>query len=132
LRSSVMAKINVFSAENPGRIDVSRAVGSEVTAMYIYDLTPGRSSSPYHYEYEEEWLLVVDGTIVVRVPDGERVLERGDLVCFPAGPAGAHKLMNRGESTARVMMFSSARVPAVSCTPTATRSLCGPATKPTS
>jgi uncharacterized cupin superfamily protein len=112
-----MAKINVFSAENPGRIDVSRAVGSEVTAMYIYDLAPGRSSSPYHYEYEEEWLLVVDGTIVVRVPDGERVLERGDLVCFPAGPAGAHKLMNRGESTARVMMFSSARVPAVSVYP---------------
>jgi uncharacterized cupin superfamily protein len=112
-----VAKLNVFSAENPGRIDVSRAVGSEVTAMYIYDLAPGRSSSPYHYEYEEEWLLVVDGTIVVRVPDGERVLERGDLVCFPAGPAGAHKLMNRGESTARVMMFSSARVPAVSVYP---------------
>jgi uncharacterized cupin superfamily protein len=112
-----MAKINVFSAENPGRIDVSRAVGSEVTAMYIYDLTPGRSSSPYHYEYEEEWLLVVDGTIVVRVPDGERVLERGDLVCFPAGPAGAHKLMNRGESKARLMMFSNDRAPAVTVYP---------------
>jgi uncharacterized cupin superfamily protein len=112
-----MAKINVFTAENPGRIDVSRAVGSGATAMYIYDLSPGRSSSPYHYEYEEEWLLVLDGTIVVRVPDGEQVLDRGDLVCFPAGPAGAHKLMNRGESTARVMLFSSARVPAVSVYP---------------
>jgi uncharacterized cupin superfamily protein len=33
------------------------------------DLEPGRSSSPYHYEYEEEWLLVVDGTVVVRAPD---------------------------------------------------------------
>jgi uncharacterized cupin superfamily protein len=112
-----VAKINVFSTEINGRIDVSQAVGSRATAMYIYDVPPGGSSSPYHYEYEEEWLLVVDGTIVVRVPDGERVLERGDLVCFPAGPAGAHKLMNRGESTARVMMFSSARVPAVSVYP---------------
>ena len=80
-----MAKINVLSAENPGRIDVGRAVGSEATAMYIYDLVPGQSSSPYHYEYEEEWLLVLDGTIVVRVPDGEQTLESGDLVCFPAG-----------------------------------------------
>jgi uncharacterized cupin superfamily protein len=112
-----IAKINVLSAENPGRIDVSRAVGSKATLIYIYDLSPGRSSSPYHYEYDEEWLLVLDGTIVVRVPDGEESLVRGDLVCFPAGPAGAHKLMNRGESTARVIMFSSAQEPAVSVYP---------------
>jgi len=112
-----MEKINVFGAENLGRIDVSQAVGSQALAMYVYDLQPGRSSSPYHYEYEEEWLLVLDGTIVVRVPEGEETLDRGDLVCFPAGPAGAHKIMNRGESTARVMMFSSARVPAVSVYP---------------
>jgi uncharacterized cupin superfamily protein len=113
-----MAKINVFSAENPdGRIDVSRAVGSEATAMYVYDIGPGRSSSPYHYEYEEEWLLVLEGAVVVRVPDGELTMDRGDIVCFPAGAAGAHKVMNRGESPARVMMFSSARQPAVSVYP---------------
>jgi uncharacterized cupin superfamily protein len=113
-----MAPVNVFTAENrDGRIDVSRAVGSAGTAMYIYDLAAGQSSCPYHYEYEEEWLLVIDGAIVVRTPDGELALARGDLVCFPAGPAGAHKIMNRGESPARVMMFSSTRVPAVSVYP---------------
>ena len=111
-----MAKVNVFSKVD-GRIDVSRAVGSDATAMFIYEVEPGRSSCPYHYEYEEEWLLVLDGTLAVRVPDGELALERGDLVCFPAGPAGAHKIMNRGESTARMMLFSSARVPAVSVYP---------------
>jgi uncharacterized cupin superfamily protein len=112
-----MEKINVLSAENPGRIDVSQVVGSEATAMYVYDIEPGRSSCPYHYEYEEEWLLVLDGTIVLRAPDGEQTLERGDIVCFPAGPDGAHKLMNRSGSPARMMMFSSARVPAVSVYP---------------
>ena len=91
-----MDAVNIFSADNPeGRIDVARALGSAATAMYVYDLAPGESSSPYHYEYAEEWLLVVDGTIVVRTPDGERTLERGDLVRFPSGPAGAHKAMNR-------------------------------------
>jgi len=112
-----MAKVNVFSAVNEGRIDVSSTVGSKTTAMYIYDLEPGRSSCPYHYEYEEEWLLVLEGTIVLRAPDGEQTLERGDLVCFPAGPAGAHKLMNRGESSARIMLFSNLRVPAVTVYP---------------
>jgi uncharacterized cupin superfamily protein len=122
-----VASVNVFTAENrEGRVDVSRAVGSESTLMYIYDLAPGQSSCPYHYEYEEEWLLVVDGAIVVRAPDGERALERGDLVCFPAGPTGAHKLMNRSESPARVLMFSSSRSPAVSVYPDSDKILVAP------
>jgi uncharacterized cupin superfamily protein len=112
-----MRKLNVFSAGGAGRIDVSQAVGSTATAMYIYDLAAGSSSCPYHYEYEEEWLLVLDGTIAVRGPDGEETLERGDVVCFPAGAAGAHKVMNRSESTARMMMFSREGAPAVSVYP---------------
>ena len=113
-----MAAINVFTAPNPdGRIDVAHALGSARTAMFVYDVDPGEGSSPYHYEYEEEWLLVVNGTIVLRTPDGERTLERGDLVRFPPGPSGAHKLMNRSESPARTLMFSRARVPAVSVYP---------------
>jgi uncharacterized cupin superfamily protein len=85
--------------------------------MYIYDIAPGASSSPYHYEYAEEWLLVVDGTVIVRTPDGELTLDRGDVVRFPAGPAGAHKVMNRGDSPARTLLFSTSRVPAVSVYP---------------
>ena len=113
-----MAAINIFSAENlEGRIDVGRALGSAETAMYIYDLSPGQSACPYHYEYEEEWLLVVDGCVELRTPDGERSLERGDFVCFAPGPAGAHKVMNRSDSSARTLMFSTARVPAVSVYP---------------
>ena len=113
-----MDSVNLSSAENlEGRIDVARAVGSTETQMFIYDLEPGQSSSPYHYEYAEEWLLVVDGTLVLRAPDGEHVLERGDLVHFPPGPAGAHKVMNRSEAPARTLMFSSSRAPAVSVYP---------------
>src|SRR5205823_4185573 len=72
---------------------------------------------PLPLRVREEWLLVVDGTVVVRAPDGEHTLKRGDLVCFPPGPAGAHKLMNRSASPARTLMFSSSRVPAVSVYP---------------
>ena len=112
-----MNSINIFSAENPGRIDVGKATGSTETLMFIYDLAPGASSSPYHYEYDEEWLLVVDGTIVVRTPDGEHTLERGEIVRFPPGPAGAHKVMNRSDAPARTLLFSHARGLAVSVYP---------------
>jgi uncharacterized cupin superfamily protein len=113
-----VAGINLFDMEIPdGRSDVGRAAGGEATTMFVYDVLPGASSCPYHYEYEEEWLLVLDGSLVLRAPDGERTLVRGELVCFPPGPAGAHKLTNRTETTARMIMFSSARVPAVSVYP---------------
>jgi uncharacterized cupin superfamily protein len=109
-----MKAVNVFNAENvEGRIDVARALGSSTTSMYIYDLAPGQSSCPYHYEYDEEWLLVDDGTIVIRTPEGERTLKRGDLVCFAPGPAGAHKVMNPSDAPARTLMFSSTQTPAV-------------------
>ena len=85
--------------------------------MYMYDLSPGQSQCPYHYEYAEEWMLVIEGTIVLRTPDGEHNLERGALVCFPPGPAGAHKVINRSGAQARTLMFSSSRVPAVSVYP---------------
>jgi uncharacterized cupin superfamily protein len=102
-----MNSINLIKAENTGgRIDVGQATGSTEMLMFVYDLAPGQGSSPYHYEYDEEWLLVVEGTVVVRTPDGEQTFERGDLVCFPAGPAGAHKVMNRGDAPARTLLFS--------------------------
>jgi uncharacterized cupin superfamily protein len=110
--------VNVSRVDRSGgRLDVGELLGSADVKMFVYDLDPGRSSSPYHYEYEEEWLLVVEGTLVLRAPDGEHTLERGELVRFPAGPDGAHKVMNRSDAPARVLMFSSARVPAVSVYP---------------
>jgi uncharacterized cupin superfamily protein len=110
--------VNLVAAENTeGRINVAQALGSSATAMYVYDIGPGEGSCPYHYEYEEEWLLVVSGSVVVRRPDGEQTLEQGDLVRFAAGPDGAHKIMNRGSSPARTLIFSNARTPAISVYP---------------
>jgi uncharacterized cupin superfamily protein len=110
--------VNIFDAViEEGRIDVGAAAGSTESRAYVYDIAPGESSSPYHYEYVDEWLLVVAGSVVVRTPDGERPLTAGALVRFPAGPAGAHKIMNRGDSPARTMMFSNGHGPAVSVYP---------------
>jgi uncharacterized cupin superfamily protein len=53
----------------------------------------------------------------VRTPEGEHELMCGEIVCFPPGPAGAHKVTNRSETPARVVMFSSAREPAVAVYP---------------
>jgi uncharacterized cupin superfamily protein len=96
---------------------VGDTAGGESLAVKVYELPPGESVCPYHYEYEEEWLLALDGAVLLRTPEGEQELERGDLVCFPAGPSGAHKATNRGTAPVRVLMFSSAREPAVAVYP---------------
>jgi uncharacterized cupin superfamily protein len=83
----------------------------------LYEAPPGQALCPYHYEYEEEWMLVVDGAPTLRDPDGEHQLIRGDVVCFPSGPDGAHAVINRTEQPAQVMMWSSAREPAVAVYP---------------
>lgn len=103
---------NIFEDQFTGRLDLS----SDETAMYVYDLDPG-DSLPYHYEYVEEWLLVVGGDVVLRVPDGERELARGDLVRFAPGETGAHQITNRSREIARVLLFSKTTVPAVSVYP---------------
>ena len=52
----------------------------------VYELQEGQSVCPYHYEYGcEEWAIVLRGRPTLRHPDGEDVLEPGDVVCFPEG-----------------------------------------------
>jgi uncharacterized cupin superfamily protein len=96
---------------------VGEAAGGEALTVKVYEIPAGQSVCPYHYEYEEEWLAVLDGAIILRTPGGERELKRGDLICFAPGPQGAHKATNRSEINARVMMFSSAREPSVAVYP---------------
>jgi uncharacterized cupin superfamily protein len=108
-------KVNLFE-DFKGRLDIGGALGSAETAMYLYDVAPG-DSFPYHYEYVEEWLLVLIGAVAVRTPGGEHELRPGDLVRYPPGPEGAHQITNRSDTTARVLLFSKAVAPAVSVYP---------------
>jgi len=101
-----------------GLAAIGKLAGGRALAVKLFEVPPGESICPYHYEYEEEWLLLLDGSVQLRTPDGEELLGRGDVVCFPPGPAGAHKVTNRDVSgPARVMMFSSAHEPSVAVYP---------------
>lgn len=82
--------------------------GATTTGMSVYELDPGLSCWPYHFEVsEEEWLIVISGELTLRTPAGERVLRAGDVACFPAGAAGAHAVRNHGTTPVRYAMPSS-------------------------
>ena len=88
-------------------------LGADRLDAMVVEVDPGEGSEPYHYVYgREEWLLVLAGTPTLRHPRGEEDLETGDLVCFPDGPAGARRLLNRGESVVRALVLSTTGLPA--------------------
>lgn len=94
------------------------AIGASQLGASVYELPPGQSVCPYHYEYpDEEWLLVLEGRVAVRHPGGEDELGRGDVVCFPQGPEGAHKVSCLGDEPARVLMLSTKQRPGIAVYP---------------
>jgi uncharacterized cupin superfamily protein len=94
------------------------SIGASQMGASLYELPAGQSICPYHYEYpEEEWLVVLSGRVVVRHPGGEEELGAGDVVCFPPGPDGAHKVTCAGGETARVLMTSTKQTPGIAIYP---------------
>jgi uncharacterized cupin superfamily protein len=87
-------------------------IGAARMGASVYELPPGQALCPYHYESDEEWLLVLEGEVSVRHPEGTDVLGAGAVTCFPVGPDGAHKVFNAGEATVRFVMLSTRDEPA--------------------
>jgi uncharacterized cupin superfamily protein len=113
-----VARVNVLSPEFERTSDrdgyrwrsaqIGKALGAAQIGATLYELAAGERTYPYHFHNGiEEWLIVLEGTPVLRDPDGEQPLRRGDVVCFPLGPDGAHQV--RGPGT--VLIVSTGRLP---------------------
>jgi uncharacterized cupin superfamily protein len=124
-----VATFNIFDFEIPPEEDevegyiapdhrFAKEIGASMLTARLYDLPPGNSNCPYHYEYgNEEWLILLSGVLSVRTPEGDVEMGRGDVICFAEGPAGAHRITNSGEETARFLFMSTDNEPAVAVYP---------------
>jgi uncharacterized cupin superfamily protein len=124
-----MSDVNLYDveteavADRPAGYEISIArvgslIGASALGLSVYDLAPGQSAFPYHYELgREEWLLVLAGRPMLRDPDGEEELAPGDLVVFPEGEEGAHKVTNNTDEVVRIAMISNKEEPSVSFYP---------------
>lgn len=89
-------------------------VGSAELGCSLYELDSGAQAAPYHLHYaNEELLVVLDGELELRAPEGTRTVTKGAVVGFRAGPAGAHRLRNVSGATARYLLISTMRFPEV-------------------
>ncbi len=89
-------------------------LGASQLGCSLYELDPGGQAAPYHAHYgNEELLVVLDGVLELRTPAGTREVGRGEVVAFPAGPQGAHRLRNASQAPARYLLISTMRFPEV-------------------
>ncbi len=73
----------------------------------LYELDPGGQAAPYHLHHgNEELLLVLDGTLELRTPQGTRTIGPGTVAGFPKGADGAHRLRNVSDGPARYVLIS--------------------------
>ena len=95
-------------------IDVGIRLEGELLGATLHECPPDNRVWPYHLHHaNEEMLLVLEGTPTLRTPEGERMLERGEVVIFRRGGKGAHQLLNRSDSPARFLIISTMVAPEV-------------------
>jgi uncharacterized cupin superfamily protein len=96
------------------RSRIGLRAGAERLGASLFELPPGASSFPLHCHHaNEELLLVLAGRPTLRTLDGERELLTGEAVACPAGRRGAHRLDNRTDEPARVLIVSTMHAPDV-------------------
>ena len=65
----------------------------------VYEIPPMKAAYPYHFHHNnEETYYIISGEGILKTPDGERRVCAGDLLFFPTGEDGAHKLTNSSKT----------------------------------
>jgi uncharacterized cupin superfamily protein len=86
--------------------------GSEDLGATLYEIDAGGAISPYHVHHaNEELMVVLAGSPLVRTPGGPRRVPAGAVLAFPRGEGGAHAITNPGPEPARVLLVSTMRFP---------------------
>jgi uncharacterized cupin superfamily protein len=94
------------------RAMLGRQAGSERLGASLFELPPGGATFPLHFHHaNEELVLVISGRPTLTTLDGERELRAGEVVAFPAGRRGAHRLDNASDEAVRVLLVSTMHAP---------------------
>ena len=87
----------------------------DFSQVYIcfYEIEPGKAPSPKHSHcFNTESFYIISGSGTVETGDGKITIKAGDLITFPPGEAGTHKIINTSETENLVYIdFDTSLVP---------------------
>jgi uncharacterized cupin superfamily protein len=94
------------------RSRLGRQAGADKLGASLVEVPPGSSAFPLHVHYaNEEMIFVIEGSFTLKTLDGERTVNKGDVIACPAGPEGAHRLHNHGDAPAQFLVVSTMIAP---------------------
>jgi uncharacterized cupin superfamily protein len=80
---------------------LGNAAGLDQFGVNLTTLKPGASSALRHWhEYEDEFVYVLEGELVLFEDDGEAPLKAGDAAGFKANSGNGHHLVNKSDRNA--------------------------------
>lgn len=99
-------ELDALGGRSATALPVSDAAGLENLGIRVYDAAPGEQVPvAYHYhDVQEEAFYVVAGTLHVETPDGEFVVEGGEL--FLADPGFPHRAHNPADADGPVRVLA--------------------------
>ncbi len=93
---------------------VAKQAGAEELGASVYELQPGARWADLHFHYRnEELIIVLAGRPTLHTLEGSRELAEGEVAAFLRGRRGAHRLENRSDAVARVLIVSTMAMPEV-------------------
>ena len=83
------------------RLKLAEAAGLTQFGVNLLRLPPGSWSSQRHWHtHDEEFVMVLEGEVVLVTNSGEETLRAGDSAGFRAGDPDGHHLQNRSDREA--------------------------------
>lgn len=88
-----------FSGYEYNKYEVTQRKDFSQAYVSFYEIMPGKAAFPKHYHsYNTECFYIIKGNGVIQTDDGELNVKSGDVVVFPCGRAGMHKIMNPSDT----------------------------------
>ena len=81
------------------KYQVTRRKDFDQCYVSFYEVPPGKSAYPKHFHnYNSECFYIISGEGMLETEDGFVQVSAGDIMVFPCGKAGTHKLTNTSET----------------------------------
>ena len=96
------------------RARLGRRAGARDLGASLFEVPPGAATFPLHAHFaNEELLVVLSGRPTLTTREAKRELRAGEVVAFPAGLEGAHRLDNETDEPVRLLVVSTMRAPEI-------------------
>ncbi|MCH5166701.1 MAG: cupin domain-containing protein [Erysipelotrichales bacterium] len=96
--NNIKAKYKKEHGYEFNKYEVTERKDFSQTYICFYEIMPGHAAYPKHYHsYNTECFYIIEGNGIVETIDSKIEVKAGDVIVFPCGKEGTHKLINTSD-----------------------------------